>query len=336
MTIRTNLEQPLTSEYHVTLAQGAADSPLLVFIPGNPGLIDYYTTYLDLISVEYPDHDILAISHAGFQTSGDFVADAAAQKYVFYDLEYQIRHKCSIIKKYIAQGHTRLSFLCHSVGGYITQRVVARLLADKNVGPKISIEFIGLVCPTIVDIAKSDSGVFFTKLFTYLPLIQLAVWFLVVLQTIFLDSLARKIISKLVIARPQATCDKLKEAWQNSIRATFKIYKSKRITRQTLELAREELQVIHRDDDINDWFFNELPASHGTRLWCFFAASDYWVHDNLRDYILGRYHDQDNLHVRFQIGEPSTKSTPAITHSFCIDQSVEFAEITCAALRFKA
>lgn len=333
MAIRTNEKHPLTSEYHVHAKTQDLESPLLVFIPGNPGLIDYYTTYLDLISAEYPKYDILAIGHAGFQTSDDFVAAAMAHDFTFFDLEYQVNHKCRIIKQHVLAGHTNLSFLCHSVGGYITQRVVARLLEDDDVKHKITISFVGLICPTIVDIAKLDSGVFFTKLFTYLPLIQLAVWFLTFLQTVLPDSLVRKIIAKFIVARPDSKDVKLMESWENALNATFKIYKSKRIARQALTLAREELQVIHRDDVINDWFFDHLPKTRKTRVWCFFAESDYWVHDNTRDYILGRYHDQENKYVRFQVGEPSNEHSQAITHAFCIDQSVEFAKITCEALR---
>ena len=329
--ISTNQEHPLTTEYHLNSSSGSENSPLLVFIPGNPGLIDYYTTYLDLIGDEYPEYDILAIGHAGFQTSDDFVM-AGKKDVTFYDLDFQVRHKCSIIKKHVLLGHTRLSFLCHSVGGYITQRVVALLLKDEEVKHLIKVEFVGLICPTIVDIAKSDSGVFFTKLFSLLPVVQLAVCLLAVLQTVLPDSLARLIISRFVISRPRLKDAKLIELWENAVDATYKIYKLRRIARQALTLARQELQVIHRDDEMNDWFFHEIPTTHQIKVWCFFAESDYWVHDNTRDYILGRYHSQDNRNVQFQVGEPSTEHTHAITHAFCIDQSVEFAQITCAAL----
>ncbi|GEQ70258.1 hypothetical protein JCM33374_g3934 [Metschnikowia sp. JCM 33374] len=331
MTLRTNIEHPLTSEYHVP--SNSKDNRLLVFIPGNPGLIDYYTTYLDLIQQEFPNMGILALSHAGFQTSDDYVNDGLSRDFEFYNLDYQVAHKCRIIKEHIMAGNSKLVFLCHSVGGYITQRVISRLLSDEDVKDVIEIEFVGLVCPTIVDIAKSDSGVLFTKLFTYLPIIQMAVCFLTMLQWILPDSLARTIISKFIIARPVTDDEKSMESWKNAIDATFKIYKSKRIARQALTLAREELQVIHRDDGMNDWFFEEIPKTHNIQIWCFFAESDYWVHDNTRDYILSRYHDQKNKLVSFEIGESSTEHTRAITHSFCIDQSVEFAKITCQALR---
>lgn len=337
MAISTNREHPLTSEYHVSSRHSSDDSPLLVFVPGNPGLIDYYKTYLDLISEQYPEYDILAVSHAGFQTSGDYIVDGNNGDFVFYGLEYQIAHKCNIIKRRILAGHRKVSFLCHSVGGYITQRIISTLLLDEELCEVFEIEFVGLICPTVVDICRSESGVLFTKLFTYLPIIQIALGFLTVLQWVLSEALARCIIAKFIVARPVSKSAKqnakLIEAWENAVDATFKIYRSKQIAWQALTLARQELQVIHRDDKMNDWFFHELPQAQNISIWCFFAESDHWVHDNTRDYILARYHDQDNQQVQFQIGEPTTGHSKAITHSFCIHQSEEFAEITCEALR---
>lgn len=334
MPFRTNAEYPLTSEYFQPPQNGSiANSPLLVFIPGNPGLIDYYFTFLDLVAADYPSFSVLAVSHAGYQTSGDYVKDGSGRDQTYYDMEYQIRHKCEILKKYILEGHEELYFLSHSVGGYITQRVVTRLLADSDVGGLVKIKFIGLICPTIVDIAKSQSGVIFTRMFNILPLVHTAVVLVAILQYILPESWARYIIRNYIIAKPQLTCDRLTESWNNSIEATFKIFKSRRIVKQALSFAKEELNTIHRDDKVNDHFFNELPAQHGIKVWCFFAAKDYWVHDNSRDYILSRYHDLENEWVRFEIGDTDSESQKAITHSFCIDQSVEFAEITARAMR---
>lgn len=330
--IKTNPDHPLTSEYFIGCKDKSLHAPLLVFIPGNPGLIDYYTTYLQLIHERFPHYDVVAISHAGFQTSGEFVREGSTNDQRFYDLDYQIHHKCEILKKYILSGNTNLSFLSHSVGGYIVQRVIQGLLQDEEVNHMIKIEFSGLICPTIVDIAKSDSGVFFSKLFRYLPVVSLAVAVISLLQLLLPDSWARYIIKSCVISRPVSSDERLKESWNNSVDATFKIFKSKRIVRQALTLAQQELQVIHRDDEMNDWYFLQLPKMHGVRHWCFFAANDYWVHDNSRDYILSRYHSDKDNGVFFQIGNTSNENCRSITHSFCIDQSVEFAQITCEAL----
>lgn len=335
MPITTNPKYPLTSEYYRPSSPESKDAPLLVFIPGNPGLIDYYVTFFDIIAEQYPKYAILAISHAGYQTSGDFLTAGNTGDQTYYDLDYQVTHKVKILKEQILSGHSNISILCHSVGGYITQRVVRALLKDQEVKDLVQFEFIGLICPTIVDIAKSLSGQFFGRLFSILPLVQTCVYLVMVLQFILPDALAKYIIRNFVIARPKLTDDKLMESWSNSLDATHKIYRSKRIVFQALTLAKDELKYIHRDDDYNDWFFHQLPEQYGTKVWSFFAHLDYWVHDNTRDYILSRYHDLENELVHFEVGDMDNGDVRAITHSFCIDQSVEFAEITCEALARK-
>lgn len=310
----------------------SANPPLLVFIPGNPGLIDYYTTYLDLIAKQHRQYEVLAISHAGYQTSGDFerIHDPNV-----YDLDYQISHKCRVIRDHIlatrGQQKVEVSFLCHSMGAFIMQRVAKRLVYDVEYNQFVKIDFVGLICPTLVDIAKSLLGQYFTRLFNFLPLVHVSVYFIIFLQWVLPNWLAETIIRKFIIARPVLADKDLTESWNNAVTATLKIYKSTKIVRQTIVMAKEELNKIHRDDDFNDWFFNELPAT-GAKIWTFFAPFDYWVHDNSRDYILTRYHDALNESVRFVIGDSDSAEKKAINHSFCIDQSVEFAEITCSAL----
>ena len=333
MSVTTNKDYPLTSEYFLASKNGPSPK-LLAFIPGNPGLIDYYVTYLELLAESNPDFNILAVSHAGYQTSDDFVAAGKLEKQPYFNLEYQINHKYEILRKQILRGHTELYILCHSMGAYVTQRVVKMLLNDEEVSKVVKIKFIGLICPTIVDIAKSRSGVAFSRLFNYLPLVTVAVWFISLLHFILPDLTAELIIRKFVISHPVLRDSKLMESRHNSIEATLKIYKSKRIVRQALNLAEEELLVIHRDDTLNDWFFRDLPETHGTVIWSFFAYKDHWVHDNTRDYILTRYHGPKSALVHFEVGNTNNENCPAITHSFCIDQSVEFAEITCKALLF--
>lgn len=332
LAIYTNKDHPLTSEYWIKSKSAKPSSRLLVFIPGNPGLIDYYVSYMNIVSEKYPNYDILIVGHAGYQTSDNYVQAGNGNHPEFYTLDYQVEHKVQILKKRILEGHHTLSFMCHSVGSYITQRVIKRLLQDDEVKNVIKIEFVGFICPTIVDIAKSESGVLFTKLFNMIPVVSFAVWFIVFLQCILRDSWAKAIIRKFAIDKPKSSDMRLKEAHENAVNATFKIYKSRRIVRQALSLAREELNVIHRDDKLNDWFFEVLPKSFDVKIWCFFAFSDYWVHDNTRDYILSRYHNQENERVVFQIGDDHKIDQKSIGHSFCVDQTVEFASITLKAL----
>lgn len=332
MSISTNPDYPLTTQYYRQSSKGSRNAPLLVFIPGNPGLIDYYVVYLNIIAEQHPEFDVLAISHAGYQTSGDYLAAGNTGDQTYYDLDYQVDHKAAILKEQILKGHTEISILCHSMGGYITQRVVKKLLGDDDVKHIVQFKFIGLICPTIVDIAESLSGLFFSKVFNYLPVIQICIFFITFLHWILPESVAKAIIRKFIIAHPVLTDAKLQASWEYSLEATYKIYLSKRIINQALAMAKDELDYIRRDDDLNDWFFKQFPHQHGTRIWSFFAIVDHWVHDNTRDYILTRYHDLEDELVHFEVGDCDNDEVRAITHSFCIDQSVEFAEITCKAL----
>lgn len=329
--VYTNEKFPLTSEYWIAARTKTPSSGLLVFIPGNPGLIDYYVTYMQIISDRYPNYDLLAVGHAGFQTSGDYVKDGQEDQNDFYGLDYQVEHKVQILKKRVLQGDRKLNFLCHSVGCYIVQLTIQKLLQDDDIKDQVQFEFVGFICPTIVDIAKSDLGILFKKLFNVLPLIPLAVYFMTFLRLILRDSWAKALIRYYAIDSPKLDDSLLKEAHENAIDATFKIYKSKRIGRQALLLAREELNVIHRDDKMNDWFFEEFPDKSGAKIWCFFAYSDYWVHDNTRDYILGRYHNLESKKVIFQVGDGPKVDAKSIGHSFCVDQTVEFAGVTLQA-----
>lgn len=343
MKFLTHPTQPLTSLYRQpALAIPKGGRQLLIFIPGNPGLIDYYTTYLELVQRKYPTLEILNISHAGFQTTGDFVKRGETSPFEFYDLEFQINHKVEIISEYLKEAKAgeegegdelepiKVYILCHSVGSFVTQRVVKRLLSKPDVSRLFKLRFVGLICPTILDIKVSSSGVLFTRLFRVLPVIRLVLLFAKILKLIlplrWIKRLIRyKLATKSVTSGdPDATSN-----MENSIIATYNLFSSQRIIRQALTLAEEEMEEISQHDEINDFFFKQLTREpHDVKIWSFFANLDYWVHDNTRDSILEKYYDKNNRNILFELGEAG-----GITHSFCVDQNKQFANITCLALQ---
>lgn len=48
-----------------TVTTDNEDAPLLVWIPGNPGLLHYYQEMIHHLHLKHPDWEILGISHAG-------------------------------------------------------------------------------------------------------------------------------------------------------------------------------------------------------------------------------------------------------------------------------
>lgn len=340
MSFYTHPSQPLTSLYHKPAVDQSSKNKLLLFIPGNPGLIDYYTTYLEIIQKKYPGLEVLNISHAGFQTTDNYISKGENSPFVFYDLNYQINHKVEIIEEFVNEkwakngagtGKIELFFLCHSVGAFISQRVIKRLLELPDISKKISIKFVGLICPTILDIKISSSGKIFTRLFWLLPLIKVVLFWTRFLKWILtpqrIKGIIRYHLSKKKVASRREDSDAVSNM-ENSIIATYNLVLSQRIIRQALTLAEEEMEEISQHKSINDFFFKTLTNSENrVKIWSFFADNDYWVHDNTRDSILSQYTDLDNKNLNFQLGEKA-----GITHSFCVDQNKEFALITINAL----
>ena len=325
MTLKAFPHEEYTSIYHKNpLNHSESVRPLLVLIPGNPGLVDFYTVYLNLIQERYPNLEILCISHAGFKSDVHDINNDST--FTYYNLEFQIEHKIDILKYFILNDdrQTELNFLSHSVGSYVTQRVVHRLINNDVLQNKIELKFVGLICPTIIDIGKSSSGQLISKMFAYIPIIQIALYLSILMNSIFPESFVKLIVKNVVIDKPSYINAASEESIENSTIGALKIFKSKNIIKQALNMAKEEMKVILKDDEFNDWFFKSLPSKSDIRIWAYFAHADHWVHDTTKDYILTRYHSNTNKKLSFQIGDIED----SITHSFCVNESIEFSQIT--------
>jgi pimeloyl-ACP methyl ester carboxylesterase len=158
---------------HVASTNSSRDSLLVFFITGNPGLIEYYRTFLtlcfDSLRTNYSD---LHIKVAGTSLRGFGVQDhghhLAARDNAEgpYDLEQQIEHIGRMLERAI-QSHARQGFstkvilMGHSVGSYILLEVLRRRKqspATQQLSHDAKV--IGGIClfPTVTHIAKSPSG----------------------------------------------------------------------------------------------------------------------------------------------------------------------------------
>lgn len=297
---------------------------LLVLIPGNPGLVEYYVTYLNRIQQRIPSFELLALAHTGFNFE-EQVLDRTGEDLTlgFYDLEFQIQQKVKILKEKIEKknSNVNLYFLSHSMGSFVLQRVVKRLLDDK-ISEKINIKFLGLAFPTIMDIAQSDSGQKLTSLSSVLPIVSIAS----ILSRIssYLPGSIRKYAISTFLTRPKLNTKEATESFENSVNTTAKFVSSSGAVRQALELAKQEMECITRDIDTNDWFFKTLPEKYGIKMWSFFGTKDHWVKNDTRDFLMRRYYDSPGPNVLFQMADHS--------HGFCISESVEFSDVTVNAL----
>lgn len=168
MTIRDSVD--LT---HIVPTGSSHESLLVFFITGNPGLIEYYRTFLtlcfDSLRTNYSNHHIKV---AGTSLRGFGVQDGKHQlaandnAHGPYDLEQQIEHIGLMLERAIEslvkQGHpTKVVLMGHSVGSYILLEVLRRRkqsLATQQLSNDARV--IGGIClfPTVTHIAKSPSG----------------------------------------------------------------------------------------------------------------------------------------------------------------------------------
>ena len=158
---------------HVGSTGSSRDSLLVFFITGNPGLIEYYRTFLtlcfDSLRSNYSD---LHIKVAGTSLRGFGVQDNDHQHQANdgaegpYDLEQQIEHIGQMLERTI-QSHarqgssTKVLLMGHSVGSYILLEVLRRRKQSPTTQQLSNdAKVIGGIClfPTVTHIAKSPSG----------------------------------------------------------------------------------------------------------------------------------------------------------------------------------
>lgn len=154
----------------------------IFFITGNPGLIGYYHTFLSLLSSNLTSLSESRKDGSSFQVYGRSLAgfdigDAQSGSGGCHDLEEQIcfvqRSLGEFLKKQKGNETTkkpRVILIGHSVGSYIAMEILRRHReqrkassesSDGNDDVDFDFDIIGgiMLFPTVVDIAKSPSGV---------------------------------------------------------------------------------------------------------------------------------------------------------------------------------
>ncbi|KAI3656150.1 hypothetical protein MP638_001266 [Amoeboaphelidium occidentale] len=155
------------------------DRLVLLFIPGNPGVIEFYREYLQclfaLISQHEPNLEIVAVQHAGHGTvpsttefdhiiSTEYLSDKElfirrnrmkgdslfGYGHGCYTLKEQVDHKCALIDELLCTEGTRLVLIGHSVGAYMAVECMKRFEED--------VEFFLGLFPTIENIGQSTKA----------------------------------------------------------------------------------------------------------------------------------------------------------------------------------
>lgn len=89
-----------TAVYRIAPKQKSkGPAPLVFFIPGNPGISEYYTVYLQHLAEMYPTYEFVCPSYRGYSTF-----NPASFKEDLYSLQDQIDNKVKILRHVVAEG----------------------------------------------------------------------------------------------------------------------------------------------------------------------------------------------------------------------------------------
>ncbi|KAJ9642941.1 hypothetical protein H2199_004463 [Coniosporium tulheliwenetii] len=271
---------------------------IIFFITGNPGLISYYTTFLQhlysVLSTSSSSKDITfqvyGASLSGFDVHGKeqgFVAGKAPP----YGLLDQIEGVSNALRGLVTRERKgsggdeapRVVLMGHSVSLTASRRTFnpwIRGLKLTSRGPPLqrqpSLLIVGGVCltPTVVDIARSSSGRISSVLLPipgYVLIASLVVRFL----TFWIPLRIFEALVHVVTGFPA-----------DAAAVTAAFIKSRWGVKQALHMAREEMQVITADTwDDEIWGAAALSPSGlpRSKLFFLFAKQDHWVADETRD-----------------------------------------------------
>ncbi|EME81583.1 uncharacterized protein MYCFIDRAFT_154272 [Pseudocercospora fijiensis CIRAD86] len=267
---------------------------LIYFVPGNPGLVEYYRRFLEhlrglLREAKRKEHILIyAASHDGFEFQEETKRLHNHQNHAPpYSLAEEVQ---GLISKISTRAHQTAEehpgstldviLVGHSVGSYMLLEAIEWY--QQQTSEKAVYNIIGAIClfPTIVDMFRSDKGRVF-KWILPIPGLGLALTGIIRLLQFFSPGLLTSLAKKHTPGP---------EGWE----VTEALAKSDYGIRQVIYMARRELSEITHDKwhPATLWgVVDENDASHlnaRTKLFFLWAHKDYWVHDDTRDEIIAK------------------------------------------------
>lgn len=285
-----------SSLYHLKPLNQEVNSqtPLFVFIPGNPGLIEFYKSFLDQIQKKHGNWEILGISHAGMITK----CKGLKKPTKVYSLKDQVQHKVYVINDFCSSNRP-LIIAGHSIGAYIVQKIA---LDVSLVG---TVKRIMLLTPTVIDIHLSEKGRKLNWINEWCPnfhsYVANASW--LVFEKMLPQAITEKILS-LFVGSEQACVRE----------ATKLLVTNYEFVQQSLGLAREEMQKV-RDDWNFQLSFLQFCKSQEVELQFVFAFKDHWVNSQTR-FDLAEFYSS-NYYKDFLTIDEDEK----ISHSFVLNDT---------------
>ncbi|KAI1204570.1 uncharacterized protein F4807DRAFT_465481 [Annulohypoxylon truncatum] len=296
---------------------------LIFFIPGNPGLVDYYEPFLSALRGLLDE--TASLQHARFQIYGQDLAgfrdddhEPFTQQRKPHDLEYQIQHTLTALSQLRVESGSRKGFpydevllVGHSVGAYMTLELFHRLLRNQDLAPQLNLTSGILLFPTIHHISSSSNG-------QKLDLLR---------RTPVLGDNAYRVAQTFLHLVPQSALhwivSKVLRFPAHAAGVTTRWLKSRDGVWQTLHMGMDEMKVIGEDSwDEELWEIAHDAKAHDKvvpKFFFFFGRNDDWVASHYRDEFI-RKREKQTDRTKLIVDEGN------IPHAFCIKDSEVVAE----------
>ncbi|BGP15399.1 hypothetical protein JCM10213v2_003367 [Rhodosporidiobolus nylandii] len=226
----------------------------LVFVPGNPGLVSYYPSFLSSLRAALPsplreNTEIYAIGHLGHSTSprpggGGFAPKEQAS------LEEQVEDKVRFLEELKREGKRRVVMLGHSIGGWVGLQII-------NQRPDL-LHSLLLLFPTLSHMSSTPNGRSLSPLFSS--------W---LLRPVFYSSSALSYLPTSLLSRLVGL---ITGHSGPGARTTSELVSSPQTVLAALTMAREELATVRELDA-------QAVKRGAGRLWVYYAEEgrDGWV-----------------------------------------------------------
>jgi pimeloyl-ACP methyl ester carboxylesterase len=287
----------------------------IIFIPGNPGLIAWYTTYLAHLAEHL--HNSPTPSHRSTSVFGTSLANFSGEQHPPVGLQGQIAFVEDVIQQRVSTAQsanstdrskgtsdrpTKIILIGHSVGSYIALEVIRRwraaLARHEPAAQRVQIcGYVG-VWATVVGLDQSVGGKPFVKLFRFVPGVPLLVR---VLTLLLPAAVLLGIIAKMT-GFPE-----------DAVRTVERFLKSPMGVRESMVMVRDELVTITEDrwgeeiwgaeralDGVGDGEDGgrSRAETQKTKMVFYFGDPDHYVDEGLRDALIrnrGRKMGKDGM-----------------------------------------
>ncbi|KAE8448435.1 hypothetical protein EG329_009500 [Mollisiaceae sp. DMI_Dod_QoI] len=301
----------------------SASYHLIYLIPGNPGLIAYYDTFLRILYgllSQYTDKSSCYFHIHGQSLAGFEEEDTYSSRSSPYSLEDQIMISLkSLQAQRIPSGprqgqpYSSIILIGHSVGSYILLELIQRL---RRCSSSINIRAGILLFPTVTHIAQSPSGVKISTLFRIPDFAKRASSVAKVLVSLAPRSMLKWLVG--LIAR--MPCD--------AADVTTRFLTSRMGIWQALHMAKDEMEIITNDkwdEDIWGIEHQELDQKRPIpKLIFYFGENDHWVANHTRDALIaarGRTENDISSSKPIMLIDEN-----GVDHGFCIRHNDSIAQ----------